>query len=160
MHLEQDASGFRLERTVECAGRAAGICIRLERLPTLAVLVISNRQISGEKKNLLPIFVNKRAGRVNTRRKAQESGSAAALVGFVERPRQNFLLNTCRIACRSLPSLRHVEGMKLVVDLLHDHLNSPGRVRRQRASMKPDWSLQRSHRQGHSSTASDRAPTF
>src|SRR5215469_11054400 len=85
------------------------------------MLIVSDRQVAGEQEHFFPIFVNERRCRVDTWREAQQSGPTAALVGLVERSRQDLLLNTRGISSRSFPSLRHVEGMEFCVDLIDSH---------------------------------------
>src|SRR6201997_1389576 len=91
-------------------------------LHPLAMLIVSDRQVAREQEHFFPIFVNERRCRVDTWREAQQSGPTAALVGLVERSRQDLLLNTRGIPSRSFPSLRHVEGMEFTVGLVDSHL--------------------------------------
>src|SRR5450631_3907443 len=86
------------------------------------MLIVSDRQVAGEQKHFFPIFVNERRCRVDTWRKAQQPGPAAALVGLVERSRQDLLLNTRGIPGRSFPSHRHVEGVEFIMALVDGHL--------------------------------------
>src|SRR6267154_2384542 len=84
--------------------------------------IVSDRQVAGEQKHFFPIFVNEWRCGVDAWREAQQSGPTAALVGLVERSRQDLLLNTRGIPGRSFPSLRHVEGVEFIVALVDGHL--------------------------------------
>src|SRR6516162_7856148 len=136
MDLDQHATVFRFERPVKRARRPAGIGVRLECLTSIAMLIVSDRQVAGEQEHFFPIFVNERRCGVDTWREAQQSGPTATLVGLVERSRQDLLLNARGISSRSFPSLRHVEGMEFFVDLIDSHWNSPRRV------CRPLWSVE------------------
>src|SRR5229473_79292 len=94
------------------------------------MLIVSDRQVAGEQKHFFPIFVNEWRCRVDAWREAQQSGPTAALVGLVERARQDLLLNARGIPGRSFPSLRHVERVEFVVGLVDSHWDSPRRARR------------------------------
>src|ERR1700694_3968769 len=86
------------------------------------MLIVSDPQGAGEQKHFLPKSVNDRRCRVDARREAQQPGPTAALVGLVERSRQDLLLNTRGIPGRSFPSPGHVEGVEFIMALVDGHL--------------------------------------
>src|SRR5882757_9902086 len=83
--------------------------------------IVSDRQVAGEQQHFFPIFVNEPRCRVDACREAQQSGQTAALVGLVERSRQDLLLNTRGIPGRSFPSLRHVYFAEFIMALVDGH---------------------------------------
>src|ERR1700682_1762105 len=86
------------------------------------MLIVSDCQVAGEQEHFFPIFVNERRCRVDAWREPQQPGPTAALVGLVERSRQDLLLNTRGIPGRSFPSPGHVEGMEFIMALVDGHL--------------------------------------
>src|SRR5450755_3905731 len=113
------------------------------------MLIISDRQVAGEQKHFFPIFVNERRCRVDAWRKARQPGPAAALVGLVERSRQDLLLNTRGITGRSLPSLRHVEGVEFTMALVDGHLEFSWEWLGDRSGLEVGRSFRRPRRPDH-----------
>src|SRR5215469_12449267 len=103
------------------AGRAAGIGAGWKALAALALGVVADRQIAFDKKDLLPIVMHKRLRREHPRRKAQKAGAAAAPVLFVERARQDFLLDAGGIAAWGRPTGIHLDAMEFEVGLVDRH---------------------------------------
>src|SRR5580704_798398 len=104
------------------ARRTAGIGIGFEGFPALALLVISDRQIAGEQEDFLPVLMDKGRSRIDARCETQQAGAAAALVGFIQRAGQNFLLDAGRVTRGRFPATGHVEGFEFVVSLVYRHL--------------------------------------
>src|ERR1051326_562762 len=121
MDLVEQAAAVRAERTVMGSRRAARIGERLERGAALAVRVVADDQVSRDQKHLFPIIVHERPGREGARRDAQQPRAAAALVGLVERPGKNLLLDSRRVAGGNLPAVFEIERMELVMRLVHRH---------------------------------------
>src|SRR5690348_6095094 len=63
VHLEQKTAGFRPERPVERARRAAGVSVRAEADAALPVSVAPNDEIARDHVHLLPVFVHEGLGR-------------------------------------------------------------------------------------------------
>jgi hypothetical protein len=74
-------------------GRAAGIGARGKALAALPRGIVPDRQIALDQIDLFQIFVDKRLRREHPRRKPQQAGSAAVAPLFVERARQDLLLD-------------------------------------------------------------------
>src|ERR1700733_10854313 len=125
MRLQQNAAAFRLERAGIDAGWPHGIGITLEFLPALAVFVIADDQVAGNKEHLFPILVHERRGRINARREAQQPRAVGAFAFLVERAGDDFLLNAVGIARWCLPAFAQVERMKFLVAFIEAHLFSP-----------------------------------
>ena len=65
-------------------GRATSVGVRLERFPTVPILVIADGQVAGDEINFFPIVVHEGLRRVDTGVKPQEPGPAAALSIFIQ----------------------------------------------------------------------------
>src|SRR5215813_1564435 len=101
MNLVEQAAAIRLERSVDGAGRPAGISAGRKILAAIARAVAAHRQIALYQIDLLPILVDERVRRKYPRRKAQQTGPASAPPFLVEPPGQDLLLDAGRIARRS-----------------------------------------------------------
>src|SRR5690606_26577923 len=113
------------ERAMISAGRTAGISVGFERLATFAILVIADRQVTGEQEDFFPVIMHERLGREHTRLKAQQAGTGAALVFLIQRAGEDLLLDAGRVARGNLPSILHIERVKLVVLLVYRHSKTP-----------------------------------
>ena len=109
------------ERPVIDAGRAHRVGVARKFLPAAAVLIIADDQVARHQKDLLPIVVNERLGRIGAGREAQQPGTVAALGLLVEHAGDDLLLDTWRIAWQRLPAGAHVEGVKLPVTFVEPH---------------------------------------
>src|ERR1700733_9302159 len=103
------------------AGRPRGISVGLEGLAALALFVVADREIARDQINLFPIFVHERLGREDAGLEAQQPRARALLVFFVERTREDLLLNARGITGQRLPAARHVDGVKFLVFLVDGH---------------------------------------
>src|ERR1700730_1743403 len=98
MDLVQQTAAVRFEWSVDGAGRPAGISARGKAFAALPRGVVADRQIPLDQVDLFPIFVDERLRRDPPRRNPQEAGAPAAAPLFVERARQDLLLDARGIA--------------------------------------------------------------
>src|SRR5882757_5007963 len=91
------------------------------RRPAFTSLVVADGEIPRDEVNFLPVFVHEWLGGVDAGRKAEQTRARAALVVFVERPRQDFLLDTGRIAGWRFPAGGHVDGVEFLMFLVDAH---------------------------------------
>src|SRR5690242_2764786 len=94
------------------------IGIRSVRRAAFTLFVIADREVPGDEVNFLPVFVHERLGGVDAGRKAEQARTRSALVVFVERPGQDFLLDTGRIAGWRFPAGGHVDGVEFLMFLV------------------------------------------
>src|SRR5579872_285853 len=109
MHLQQQATLFRLEGAMVDTRRPAGVSVRPKPFPVPSSLIIADDEVARDQVNFLPILMNKRPGREYTGLKAQEASPASTFILFIERPGENLLLDALGIARQSFPALVHVE---------------------------------------------------
>src|ERR1700757_1782970 len=102
-------------------GRAAGIGARGKALAALPRGIVADRQIALDQIDLFPIFVDKRLRREPPRRKPQQAGSAAVASLFVERARQDLLLDAWGIARRRRPARTHIDAVEFEMRLVDRH---------------------------------------
>src|SRR5690348_2945112 len=100
MDLVQQTAAVRFEGSVDRAGRAAGVGARGKALAALTRGVVADRQVALDQIDLFPIFVDERLRREYPRCEPQQAGSAAVAALFVERARQDLLLDAGGIAQR------------------------------------------------------------
>ena len=93
MDFEQHAAVFGLERAVRNAGRTARVGGRLERLAALALGVVTDREITRQQVDFLPVVVDERCGRVDTRLEPQQPRAASRLTPLIEIAGQDLLLD-------------------------------------------------------------------
>src|SRR5690349_14561808 len=98
VHLEQKTAGFRPERSVERARRAAGVSMGAEAYTALAVSVAPHDEITRDDVHLFPVFVHEGLGRMHARVEPQMTRAEAAFVLFVQESRENLLPDSVRIA--------------------------------------------------------------
>src|SRR5580704_4555944 len=133
MDLVQQTAAVRFEWSVDGAGRPAGISARGKAFAALPRGVVADGQVPLDQVDLFPIFVDERLRREHSRRKPQEAGSAAAAAMFLERARQDLLLDARGIAGGRRPTGIHVDAVEFEVGLVHGHRSLSFRRGRQLA---------------------------
>src|SRR5215467_3145147 len=121
MHFQQQAAGFRLERSVIRAGRPTGVGVGRKRLAPLTFSVVADDEVARNQINLLPVIVDEGSGREDTWCKSQQARARAAFGLLIERAGQDLLLNSLGVARRRLPAGAHVEGVELPMLFVHGH---------------------------------------
>src|SRR5215475_6944021 len=121
MHFQQQAAGFRLERSVIRAGRPTGIGVGRKRLAPPTVSIVADDEVARNQINLLPVIVDEGSGRENAGCKSQQARARAAFGLLIERAGQDLLLNSLGVARRRLPAGAHVKGVELSMLLVHGH---------------------------------------
>src|SRR5262245_41272858 len=104
MDFIEQTPAIRLERAVHGAGRAAGVGAGREVLAAISGSVVTDRQVTLDQIHFFPIFVDKRRGREDPRREAQETGSVAASPLLVKGAGEDLLIDTARISGRRQPT--------------------------------------------------------
>ena len=64
--FQEHTTAVRFERAVIGTGRATGVGVRLERFPTVPILVIADGQVAGDEINFFPIVVHEGLRRADT----------------------------------------------------------------------------------------------
>src|SRR5438105_3029380 len=125
MNFVEQAAAVRTERSVMSARRAARIGECLEFGPAFAVRIVADGEIAGYQEHLFPIIVHERLRGENARPDSQQPRAAASLVCFIEGSGEDLLLDSGGIAGRDLPPAFHIEGVELIMCLVHGHRDLP-----------------------------------
>ena len=110
--------------------RPARIGEGLECSPAFALLVVADREVSRDQEHLFPIIVHERLGGEDPGRDAQQPRAAAAFVFLVERPREDLLPDSRRIAGGNLPPAFQIQRVEFVMSLVHGHGDLPNSLDR------------------------------
>src|SRR5579884_139336 len=107
------------------AGRPAGVGSGRKILAARAGGVVADGEVALDEIHLLPIVVDEGSGREHAGLKAEETGAAAAAAVFVERPREDLLLDARRIPGRHFPAGRAVDEVEIEMRLADLHRGHP-----------------------------------
>src|SRR5262249_12511316 len=121
MRLEEIAAGLRREWTGMNARRPAAVGRSPELLSTLAVGVGAADQVSFDQEDFFPVLVDERHGRKGARLDAQNPGTVADLVLFIERAGENPFGEAGRVSRNVVESFLEVEGGEFHMALVVSH---------------------------------------
>src|SRR5215211_6950551 len=121
MRLEEIAASLGREWTVINARRADAVCRSLELLSTLAVRVRAADQVAFDQEDFLPVLMDERDRRKGARLDAQNSGTIADLVLFIQRAGENPLGAAGRISRNVVEPFLEIEGGEFNMTLIVSH---------------------------------------
>src|SRR5262249_6027495 len=121
MHFQEQAAGFRLERSMIRAGRPTRVGVGRKRGATLAFRIVANDEVARHQIDLLPVIVDEGSGSEDAWCKSQQARARAAFGLFIERAGQDLLCNSLGVARRRLPAGAHVEAVELLMLFVHGH---------------------------------------